>query len=421
MALPASGPISFSDINAEIRRGSTATTSLGEAAVRTTADRAASNISISFSDLLGKTYGAATVFAAATGTTRAHAYRWSQGFGTKYSNPASLPNGSCYQVQANRKKTVVGFIQNTSTNRFMAFYPWSDSSGFGTRYTAPATYPLGSVISSLGNGTMTFSTDGNAVIVGSSSTAPTTQAWAWSDASGYGTKFSDPATSPPDAHALKLYNDYGGSNPPDDVVLFSAVSTDANRVSAWEFNSSTGWGAKKNAPASLPSSSAYSITSDIFSVIYGTQGTGERRSVAYEFDFFSGFGTRYSTMASTVILANPYSCQLSWIRTGSFSPVVTYAWARTTSGLAAPGFVTIDWGYNGWGSAYTSPAIGIPSADGNPNDTSFNLNIDVGIAHEGSPYMTIYPWSNGYGSKYADPSTLPDGYCIGMHMATSFS
>ena len=421
MALPASGPISFSDLNLEIRKGSTATTSLGDAAVRTTADRLGGNQSISFADLYGRTYGASTVFAATTGTTRAHAYRWSQGFGTKYSNPGSLPANNTYHVQANQKKTAVGFIHASLTGRYVAFYPWSDSSGFGTRYTAPSTYPVTSVYFSSGNGVMTFSTDGNAVIIGGSSSAPTTVAWAWSDASGFGTKFSDPSTSPPDAHAVKLYGGPSGSNPPDDVVLFSAIGSSADRASAWAFNSSTGWGAKKTAPASLPSSSAYSITSNIFVVIYGTLGTGERRSVAYDFDFYAGFGTRYSTMASTVILASPNGCQLSWIKTGSFSPVITYTWGSGSGALSGAGFVTLEWNYNGWGSAYSSPATVLPNTDGGGNDASFNLNLDVGIGHFVAPYMSIYPWNNGYGTKYADPATSTSETCNGIHMATSFS
>lgn len=424
MALPASGPISFSDINAEIRRSSTATTSLGEAAVRTTADRIPSNQSISFSNLYGKTYGASTVFAAnAVTTTRAHAYSWSQGFGTKYSNPATIPNSSSYFPQANVKKTVVGFITASVTNRYTAFYPWSDASGFGTRYAGPSTYPAAGPTTSLGNGTMTFSPDGNAVIIGGSATAPTTVAWAWTDAGGFGTKFSDPSTSPPDANSLKVFGGpLGSGNAPDEVIIFTAASTDPDRVSAWSFNSSSGWGAKKTAPASLPASGVYSITSDVFDVIIGTQGTGttERRSVAYPFDFTSGFGTRYSAMTSTEILGNPYGCQMSWVRTGSLSPVVTYTWGRTTAGLAGVGFATFPFNY-GWGSKYSDPATGLPSADGSGNDVSFNLNLDVGIAHDGSPYMSIYPWNNGHGTKYADPATSIGGNCNGMHMATSFN
>ncbi len=33
---------------------------------------------------------------------------------------------------------------------------------------------------------------------------------------------------------------------------------------------------------------------------------------------------------------------------------------------------------------------------------------DVGIAHATTPFVSIYPWSSGgYGTKYANPTTLP--------------
>jgi len=51
MALQTSGAISFSDINVEIRRSSGATSSLGESACRTTADKPASNAPISFKEV----------------------------------------------------------------------------------------------------------------------------------------------------------------------------------------------------------------------------------------------------------------------------------------------------------------------------------------------------------------------------------
>jgi hypothetical protein len=424
MALPASGPISFADLNSEIRRGSTATTSLGEAAVRTTADRVAGNQSISFSDLLGRTYGASTVFVASTSLPRAHAYRWSQGFGTKYSNPASTPNGTPYHVTANIKKTVVGFNQNSVTNRYLSFYPWSDASGFGTRYAATTTHPVASAVSTNGGATFAFSPDGNAVVVGSIAGTPPAVAWAWSDASGFGTKFSDPSTAPPtDLHALHFFGGpLGYGNAPDEVIIFGATSTDANRLSAWNFNSSTGWGAKMANPATMPSLGVFTITSDVFDVITGTQSTNstERRSAAYEFDPSTGFGTKYSAMAATEILGNPSGTQLSWIRTGSFTQAVSYVWGRTTAGLAGTGIATFPW-TSGWGTKYSDPGTPIPSADGAGEEVSFNLNLDLGVAHEGSPYVTIYPWSNGYGTKYADPATLPGSNCYSIHMATSFN
>ena len=34
---------------------------------------------------------------------------------------------------------------------------------------------------------------------------------------------------------------------------------------------------------------------------------------------------------------------------------------------------------------------------------------DIAVAHSTSPYITAYPWSSGFGTKYANPATLPAG------------
>ena len=39
---------------------------------------------------------------------------------------------------------------------------------------------------------------------------------------------------------------------------------------------------------------------------------------------------------------------------------------------------------------------------------------DIAVAHHTSPYISVYPWSpSGFGTKYANPSTLPTGNEIG--------
>jgi hypothetical protein len=38
-------------------------------------------------------------------------------------------------------------------------------------------------------------------------------------------------------------------------------------------------------------------------------------------------------------------------------------------------------------------------------------NDSVAFAHGGSPFVSVYPWSNstGFGAKYANPTSLPGG------------
>ena len=36
-------------------------------------------------------------------------------------------------------------------------------------------------------------------------------------------------------------------------------------------------------------------------------------------------------------------------------------------------------------------------------------SFDLAVGHYSSPYISVYPWSSGFGTKYANPSTLPTG------------
>ena len=70
---------------------------------------------------------------------------------------------------------------------FVTAYPWSGS-GFGTKFTNPATLPTNF---SLG---VAFTAAGNAIAVAHVS-SPFVTAYPWSG-SGFGTKFANPATLP---------------------------------------------------------------------------------------------------------------------------------------------------------------------------------------------------------------------------------
>jgi len=43
----------------------------------------------------------------------------------------------------------------------------------------------------------------------------------------------------------------------------------------------------------------------------------------------------------------------------------------------------------------------------------------IAIAHATTPFISTYPWSAGFGAKYADPATLPTG--TGNGVAFSFN
>jgi hypothetical protein len=73
------------------------------------------------------------------------------------------------------------------TSPYITVYPWSGS-GFGTKFSDPASVPAGDGRS------VTFSASDDVLFVGHA-TSPRITAYPWSG-SGFGTKFSDPATVP---------------------------------------------------------------------------------------------------------------------------------------------------------------------------------------------------------------------------------
>ena len=42
------------------------------------------------------------------------------------------------------------------------------------------------------------------------------------------------------------------------------------------------------------------------------------------------------------------------------------------------------------------------------------MAVDIAIAHDTNPFISVYPWSAGFGAKYANPVTLPvdAGYSV---------
>jgi hypothetical protein len=69
----------------------------------------------------------------------------------------------------------------------------------------------------------------------------------------------------------------------------------------------------------------------------------------------------------------------------------------------------------GFGTKYANPAT-LPAGRGFGTAFSPSGNA-IAVAHGASPFITAYPWSAGFGTKYANPATLPGGSGLG----TAFS
>lgn len=112
-----------------------------------------------------------------------YAWPFSDGFGTRYSNPITLPTGTGYKVRFSPSESTIALSHATSP--FVSVYPWS--SGFGSKYADPATLPTAQA-----NG-LSFSATGDAIAVSQSGVTPAVSVYAWS--SGFGTKYADAAES----------------------------------------------------------------------------------------------------------------------------------------------------------------------------------------------------------------------------------
>ena len=307
------------------------------------------------------------------------AYPWSSaGFGTKFTNPATLPTGTGFGVAFSPDGTALAVAHATSP--YVSAYPWS-SSGFGAKYTNPATLPTGQ-----GN-EVAFSPDGTALAV-AHTTSPFVTAYPWSSA-GFGTKFTNPATLPPGTCNGVAFS-------PDGTALAVAHGT-ANpliTVYAW---SSAGFGAKYTDPATLP-------PSDCLSVAFSPAGTelavthqASPYVTAYPWSS-AGFGTKFTNPA-TLPTNNGYAV--------AFSPAGTEI---AVGHFTSPYVTAYPWSSAGFGTKFTNPATAV-GAGSVGYGVAFSPNgTELAIAHDGTPYVGAYSWSSaGFGTKYANPATVPTG------------
>ena len=60
---------------------------------------------------------------------------------------------------------------------------------------------------------------------------------------------------------------------------------------------------------------------------------------------------------------------------------------------------------SGFGSKYADPAS-LPGSAVFAVDFSPSGN-DIAVANSNTPFISAYPWSSGFGTKYANPASLP--------------
>ena len=321
------------------------------------------------------------------GSPYVSAYPWSAGFGTKYSDPGTLPANNGYGVAFSPSGAAIAISHPGSP--YVTAYPWTSGTGgtnggFGTKYSDPGTLPTGD-----GNG-VAFSPSGAAIAIvhyGS----PYVSAYPWS--AGFGTKYSDPGTLPTGIGTGVAFSPSG-----TDIAI---VHYGSPYVSAYPW--SAGFGTKYSNPGTLPANNSYGVAFSPSGAAIAIAHPGSPYVTAYPWS--AGFGTKY---------ANPGTLPTSNSNGVAFSPSGTdIAIVHEQD----PNVSSYPWS-SGFGTKYANPGTLPPSYGYGVAFSSSGAAI--AISHDGSPNVSSYPWSSGFGTKYADPGTLPTSYGYSVAFSNEF-
>lgn len=311
------------------------------------------------------------------------------GFGTKITNPATLPasTGNALRFAPNGKDVAVAH----NLSPFVSVYPFS-TTGFGSKYTNPATLPA-----STGNA-VTFNPSSSTIVVGHATT-PFVSAYPWTTGTGFGVKYSNPATLPPSTTLATEFSPSG-----NDLALGTAGnSTYDFSVYAW----SSGFGTKYTNPATNPLTAAtgtqaaaasFSPNGNYVSFSFVSSTTTDPIDTTYAWTSGVGFGTAYSSGRTQSTSSNS--------RAVAFSPLGKDLAIGFNN---SPYTAVYPWNSPGYGSQYSNPSTLLASSVAG---VSFDpLGNFIAMASSSTPYINIYQWTTGigFGTKLSDPGTLPTG------------
>ena len=271
---------------------------------------------------------------------------------------------------------------------FIAAYPWSGS-GFGAKFTDPATLPANA-----GNG-VAFSPTGDAIAV-VHTTTPFVSAYFWSGF-GFGIKYANPATLPASTGKGVAFS------PAGDAVAIAHTTTPFVSAYSW---SAAGFSTRFSNPATLPTGDGTAVAFNPAGDVVAIAHTTTPFVSVYPWSSSTGFGTKF---------ANPATLPTGNGTGVAFSPAGD---AIAISHATTPFISAYPWSGSGFGTKFADPAT-LPANIANA--VAFSPVGDaIAIAHFGAPRVSAYPWSgSGFGTKFADPATLPtgDGYGVAFNLS----
>lgn len=289
-------------------------------------------------------------------------------------------------LSPNKKSVVATGIQATGTNNLLT-QSWNNLAGTFTSGMSGST-SFGTA-NNTSTGRVAFNPAGNTVAAYSAGGAtPYVWAYPFSDSTGFGTKYANPASLPTSGGTSPGLPTGITFNPSGSVIAMGGVDSPFIHAYPW----SSGFGTKYASTAGLADATLsvkFNPAGDVV-VVAGAYG-GTSRPNAYVWS--SGFGTRYASAATSIVL--PVTDAV-WNSAGTavlFSAINTSA----TAVYAYP------WS-SGWGTRYAVPAT--TATNGNTITLAENeTSVYVGLT--ASPYIVGYDWStsSGFGTKFANPAS----------------
>lgn len=297
---------------------------------------------------------------------------------------ATNVNGTSTASAASNSITALPLKYFIKLGNTLEAFRWTDASGFGTKYSdAVGASSTGTYQGSLNIGLSNY-------IVWSAAVAPYIDVWPWSD-SGFGTRYANAASMP-----TNFVN--GAAFRAGTELFASQYQSPFQHGWAW---SSSGYGTKFTSPAQSwnpPSGAVMRSTTD-----YITSASSS--IIAYNVSS-SGFGTRY--VATTMQSPNA-------VAVNSNNTVVAVA------GSSTPGLKIVPYTGTGFGTPYTDPASTIEFGAG-PYDVAFRGSTDIATVLSsytaGKSNFYVYNISGtSVGTLYSSPAntnsnTVGPGYGV---------
>lgn len=298
------------------------------------------------------------------------------GFGTKYSDPSTLPAGYGYAIDFTPSGDAI--IISHQNSPYISAYPFDLTSGIGPKYPNPSVLPNGDGYS------VRFSPLGDSVIAGSTNL----YAYKWNSSTGFGTNYT---------YSVGGRIDKINFNPSGTICVFAS-----GQGQAINWNSVTGFGSKySNFGPGSANGTTFNKNGNVISIV-SPYSTG---MYVYAWNDISGAGTRYLPqplpIGSYDITFSPSNSVIAAI----YNPYPTYT----------PYLYCCQWNDStGFGSKYSDPLSANNIGYGQCLRFSPTGNA---IVVGGAGGVVAYPWSDstGFGSLYNIPTLIKSGIdCQGI-------